>query len=303
MATKTVRRPQKTAEERAAEVDVLTEQLNTAVTELTTSDAWLSMLKVSARFTKYSPSNVLLLWMQAEQRGVSLTRVAGYRTWQTMGRQVIKGSKSFAVMAPIRRRLTVEEAQNMTARGFRGCWEEDGRPVVMVRGFKLERVFRLEDTEGEPLPDVPEVGYVTGETPEGAWDALVGMITADGFKLTEEPEDGETRGHTDYTRRIVNVDPGYPLTERVHIALHEIGHVRCDHEGRDISRGQRETEAESVAFVVCSVLGLDLGDVATIYTAGWNNGDAEVIQAAQTAIHKAAQTILADLAQIGEPGH
>lgn len=65
MATKTVRRPQKTAEEHAAEVDALTEQLNTAVTEFTTSDAWLSMLKVSARFTKYSPSNVLLLWMQA----------------------------------------------------------------------------------------------------------------------------------------------------------------------------------------------------------------------------------------------
>jgi hypothetical protein len=139
MATKTVRCPQKTAEERAGEVDALTEQLNTAVTEFTTSDAWLSMLKVSARFTKYSPSNVLLLWMQAEQRGVSLTRVAGYRTWQTMGRQVIKGSTSFAVMAPIHRRLTAEEAQNMTARGFRGCWEEDGRPVVMVRGFKLVR--------------------------------------------------------------------------------------------------------------------------------------------------------------------
>jgi hypothetical protein len=28
-----------------------------------------------------------------------------------------------------------------------------------------------------------------------------------------------------------------------------------------------------------------------------------VIQAAQTAIHKAAQTILADLAQVGDPGH
>ena len=47
------------------------------------------MLKVSARFTRYSASNVLMLLMQAEQRGVTLSRVAGYRAWQAMGRQVV----------------------------------------------------------------------------------------------------------------------------------------------------------------------------------------------------------------------
>ena len=41
--------------------------------------------------------------MQAEQRGVTLSRVAGYRAWQAMGRQVVKGARSFAVMAPVRR--------------------------------------------------------------------------------------------------------------------------------------------------------------------------------------------------------
>jgi hypothetical protein len=57
------------------------------------------MLRVAARFTRYSPNNVLLLWMQAEQRGVSLSRVAGYRAWQAMGRQVVKSARSFAVLA------------------------------------------------------------------------------------------------------------------------------------------------------------------------------------------------------------
>ena len=52
------------------------------------------MLRVSARFTRYSPTNVLLLWMQAEQRGVTLSRVAGYRAWQAMGRQVVKGANA-----------------------------------------------------------------------------------------------------------------------------------------------------------------------------------------------------------------
>src|SRR5689334_5482660 len=72
----------KTADERAAEVEALAKQLNEAVAALTSSEAWLRMLRVSARFSRYSANNVLLLWMQAEQRGVSLSRVAGYRAWQ-----------------------------------------------------------------------------------------------------------------------------------------------------------------------------------------------------------------------------
>jgi antirestriction protein ArdC len=304
MATKTARRLQRTAEQIEAaqqackeEIEALTEQLNGAVIELTTSTAWVEMLKFSAQFTNYSPTNCLLLWLQAEQRGVTLTRVAGYRKWQSLGRQVVKGAKSFAVIAPVRRRLSVAEALERQAKGER-AFDSDGRPAMVVRGFKLERVFRLEDTEGEALPEPPDVGYVTGDTPEGAWEALAGLVAADGFTLTANPEDGETRGHTNYKDRTVNVDPRFNLPERVHVLVHELGHVRCQHGGegkREISRSQRETEAESVAFVVCSVLGFNLGDVSAVYNAGWNDGSPEIITAAQAAIHKAAQSILADL--------
>jgi antirestriction protein ArdC len=75
------------------------------------------MLRVAARFTRYSAPNVLLLWMQAQQRGVSLSRVAGYRVWQALGRQVLKGARSFAVKAPVSRRLTTEEATERARTG------------------------------------------------------------------------------------------------------------------------------------------------------------------------------------------
>ena len=289
-------RPGKSQEERAAEVEALAEQLNEAVVELTTSEAWLGMLRVAARFTRYSPTNCLLLWMQAEQRGVTLSRVAGYRAWQAMGRQVVKGAKAMAVRAPVRRRLTLEEATEQARQGLRPAFDPDGRPELAVRGFRLERVFRYEDTEGEPLPEEPEVGYVTGDTPAGAWDALSALVERDGYRLTAETEDGETRGHTNFTTRTVNVDPRYELAERMHILVHELGHVRCDHEGRrDVSRAQRETEAESVAFIVCTVLGLHLGDVAAVYVGGWTDGDPDTITAAQVEIHAAARGLLADL--------
>jgi hypothetical protein len=53
-------------------------------------------------------------------------------------------------------------------------------------------VFRYEDTEGEPLPERPEVGDVTGDTPNGAWDVLAALVTRDGFRLTAEPEQDDT---------------------------------------------------------------------------------------------------------------
>jgi hypothetical protein len=159
----------------------------------------------------YFPQNVLLLWMQAEQRGVTLSRVAGYRAWQALGRQVRKGSRSLAVVAAVRRRLSLEEATERARGGQRPAFDTDGRPALVVRGFRCERVFRYEDTDGEPLPERPEVGYVTGDTPAGTWDALAALVTRDGFRLTAETETDGARGHTDFTTRIVNIDPGTPM--------------------------------------------------------------------------------------------
>ena len=234
--------------------------------------------------------------MQAQQREVTLSRVAGYRAWQEMGRQVVKGAKSFAVRAPVRRRLTTEEATERARTGQRPAFDADERPALVVHGFRLERVFRYEDTEGEPLPEAPEVGYVTGDTPSEAWDALAGLVARAGYRLTAEAEDGETRGHTNFTQRVVNVDPRYELAEQVHVLVHEPGHIRCKHESRrEVSRAQRETEGESVAFIVCTVLGLQLGDASAVYVGGWTDGDPDTITAAQTAIHTAARGLLADL--------
>ena len=140
--------PARTPEERAAEVEALAEQLNDAVAELTTSEAWVGMLRVAARFTRYSPTNCLLLWMQAEQRGVTLSRVAGYRAWQALGRQVVKGAKSLAVRAPVRRRLTVEEATERARTGQRPAFDADGQPALVMRGFRLEWAAAIWDVQG-----------------------------------------------------------------------------------------------------------------------------------------------------------
>src|SRR3954471_407767 len=71
-------------------------RLTDAVAALTTSDGWRRMLTVAARFHSYSPHNVLLIGIQRPDA----TQVAGYRTWQSLGRQVRHGERGIAIIAP-----------------------------------------------------------------------------------------------------------------------------------------------------------------------------------------------------------
>ena len=56
----------------------------------------MQMLHTAARFPTYSSSNVLLI--DAQRPGA--TRVAGLRTWNQLGRLVVKGEKGIAILAP-----------------------------------------------------------------------------------------------------------------------------------------------------------------------------------------------------------
>src|SRR2546423_7800577 len=72
------------------------DRIAAAVSDVASSEQWQSMLTVAARFHRYSANNV---WLILAQRA-SATRVAGYRAWQQMGRQVGRGERGIAILAP-----------------------------------------------------------------------------------------------------------------------------------------------------------------------------------------------------------
>jgi Antirestriction protein len=305
MGATTARRPGKSEEQRAAEVAQLTEQLHAAVGELTSSEAWVRMLAVAAKFHRYSWRNQVLLWVQAEERGMTLSRVAGYRKWGQLGQQVRRGERALAILAPLRRRLSAEEAAKLGKEGKK-AYDRDGRPAQVVRGFRVERVFDESQTEPmpghDPVPGPAAWTEQTGAGPRGLWAALVGIVEGERFVLEHRPAvsgDGGAHGWTDYLRRIVWVNSACDEAEQVRIISHELAHIRCDHEHRDVSRAQGECEADSVAAVICAAVGFDISDSAVDYIATWASRDqSEVLDAALAAIHHAAASVLADL----EPG-
>src|ERR1700710_2276520 len=114
-----------------------------AVDELTTSDAWRQMLTVAARFPTYSANNVLLIGVQRPEA----TRVAGFRTWQSLGRQVRKGEKGIAILAPCLYRPKEPAKAARTAAVDEQGHTEPGA-TRQLRGFRAVHVFDLAPPHG-----------------------------------------------------------------------------------------------------------------------------------------------------------
>ncbi len=125
----------------AQKTDIL-DQLRAGIEQLTSSEQWTRWLDVQRRFHHYSCGNCLLI----SQQRPDASQVAGNRRWQQLGRQVRKGEKGIAILAPVGNRLrrTVEDED--------GVESED--VLRAVRAFRTAFVFDIAQTDGEPLPEI-----------------------------------------------------------------------------------------------------------------------------------------------------
>src|SRR6266849_5013001 len=70
------------------------------------SESLVQYLRMVARFHRYSLHNVLLIALQKP----NASYVAGFRTWNKLGRFVRKGEKGILILAPMIKRIAEEDA-------------------------------------------------------------------------------------------------------------------------------------------------------------------------------------------------
>ena len=269
-------------ETRTATADVI-DQLRQGVATLTSTDQWTRWLRVQRRFHHYSWGNSLLILMQRPDA----TRVAGYHTWKSVGRQVRKGEHGIAILAPIVHRLNVEG--------------EDGTERVVMgqpTAFRLARVFDVAQTEGEALPEV--VSRLKGDDAGSRFAGLVRVGASLGYSVEVSELPGERNGDCTFELKRIRVREGLEPAQSVKTLAHELAHAILHSEAdcTGVTRSVAELEAESVAFVVCDDLGLDSSAYSFGYIATWTGcGDAadKAIGASAQRINTAARTILEQL--------
>lgn len=235
------------------------------------SDNLKRFLTVAANFHNYSLNNWFMIFGQRPDA----TRVAGYKAWQKMGRQVKGGSKAIKIIAP-RKGKKKDAEGNATDKEY--------------LFFTTANVFDISDTEGEELPTVFRVEGDPGDS----LFALESFIESQGIKLEEKESLSGALG-VSYGGRIevkAGLEPAQRFTTLVHELAHELLHKQADRE--TLSKATKETEAEAVSFVVGQAIGVDsLGQTAD-YVQLWK-GDLDVFNASLGRIQKCAKTIIEGL--------
>lgn len=229
-------------------------------------------LAVMSRFRRYSWSNVLLIYTQFPQA----THVGGYHFWLKLGRHVRKGEKGIAILAPMvgRKRQSGDE-------------ELEANEQTRVFGFKSCHIWDVSQTDGTELP---QFAAVTGD-PRDYLARLTRFVAAQNIALEYDAAIAPARGMSSGGK--ITLLPDLAPAERLATLAHEVGHELLH---RDERRSQtthtiRETEAEAVAFVVCSAIGLDVSTASSDYVL-LHGGDKATLVESLALIQQTAAVIL-----------
>lgn len=234
-------------------VKELYNRLLKGVENVFTSGRLEEFLRFQARFHRYSFGNTLLIYTQKPDA----TYVAGYKTWQKLGRYVKKGEHGIMIFAPCQKKVLVKN-------------DETGEETeeVHLAGFRVAYVFDISQTEGKPVPEFAK--SIQSDTPAGE-ELYAVLLTVSPVPVEIGKLPGKAKGcYNPVTRRITIAD-WVTGDHRAKVLLHEIAHALAEtalpKDEADRIRG--ELIAEGAAFIAASHFGIDAGEYSFDYLASW----------------------------------
>ncbi|MFA5111328.1 MAG: hypothetical protein WC443_07990 [Desulfobaccales bacterium] len=162
----------------------------------------------------------------------------GIKQWNQVGRRVKKGAKAFRIFAP--RIIRVKPKQSAELDEIE---DQEAKGQQRVAGFLLIPVFRVEDTEGEPLT------YETLEVPDLP---LMEVARVWGLNVKAIPGNGWFYGSFQTSTGDISL-----ASPEEKVFFHELAHGAHSRSGRlkESAPWQREMVAELSAAVLCRVCG------------------------------------------------
>ena len=249
----------------------LLDQLKDRIDQVQSSEEFKKILATMAKFHSYSWRNCLLISMQCPYA----TKVAGYRTWQKMGRNVKKGESAIWIFAPMTFKRKDED-------------EEDDEQIVTM--FRPVPVFDYGQTEGEPLPALETTSIAN--THEELLEKLKTLSSKLKIEVTFEELPG-IEGVSKIGQ--VVIDSRKNSTEQSIILIHELAHEIIHDSSQvrhQLTTEQKEMEAEATAWIVAQHIGLPETNSDRYLALYHKSYD---LQESLAVIHKTSQQIINSL--------
>lgn len=226
--------------------------------------------KAYSNFHRYSAGNCISATFECFARDLEVGPINTFNGWKSLGRYVKKGEKAIHLCMPITHKTTVtndegeEEEKTFTRFVWRPNW------------------FTMSQTDGDD--------YEAQETPE--WTKENALTALDIKEETFKHTDGNVQGYAH--DRVIAINP---LNKQAHKTIfHEVAHILLGHtdvKAHDTKPPQslREVEAESVAYLCCTLLGLNQVAESRGYIQHWL-GEDDIPETSARRIFKVTNDIL-----------
>lgn len=262
-------------------IDKAIETMNKGVYEYLDSDRFKTLLDTMSKFHDYSLNNTLLILEQNPRA----TQLAGYNKWQQdFNRQVKRGEKGLMIWMPVE--IKVKENHYVLDENGNRILGDDGKfkreeVVVKKRTFKIGYTFDVSQTEQIEVKEVIELSPVKElEGNVKDYPTLTkALMEISPVPIKIEAFKASAKGCYNSLTNEIKIQPDMSEAQTIKTMIHEIAHSivhsneNLDHlkkdENIEFSKSEKEVQAESIAYIVSSHLGIDTSDYSFPYVATW----------------------------------
>ena len=259
---------------REEKMSAIQKKLEDGVRAIFTSEKYQEYISAMSKFPRYSINNCILIASQLPEASL----VCGFRKWQTeFNRTVNKGEHGIMILAPIKGKTEVVEEvfdENNKAVVAENRNQKTEKVTREYQTFRPVYVFDVSQTSGDPLPTLASE---LNETVDSFEEMKGVLISISPVPVSFETINGGANGYYSPTAGKIVIDERLPQLQMLKTMVHEIAHATLGHGSKEDKwdRQTKEVQAESVAYWVTQMIGLDTSDYSFGYISGWSK-DKEV---------------------------
>lgn len=262
-------------------IDKAIETMNKGVYDYLDSDRFKTLLDTMSKFHDYSLNNTLLILEQNPRA----TQLAGYNKWQQdFNRQVKRGEKGLMIWMPVE--IKVKENHYVLDENGNRILGDDGKfkreeVEVKKRTFKIGYTFDVSQTEqieGKEVIELSPVKELEGNVKDYP-TVTKALMEISPVPIKIEAFKASAKGCYNSLTNEIKIQPDMSETQTIKTMIHEIAHsiVHSNEnlnqlkqkDNVEFSKNEKEVQAESIAYIVSSHLGIDTSDYSFPYVATW----------------------------------
>lgn len=227
------------------------------------SDVFKNYLEFVSKFHKYSTKNIQLI----QSQNPLASRVASFKKWKELERQVKKGSKAIWIYAP-----RLKDKKDVNGEVIK---DSNNEPIKETY-FVLVPVFDVSQTVGSK--ELPQPIYCLSENMENKEEFLqlyFSLKTFSPVPVSIEPIENGSNGYYHLSDKRIVIKEGMGEQMTIKTLIHEITHAKLHANSQavfgDSCYRRQEFEAESVAYIVSKYYGIDSSEYSFGYLSSWTN--------------------------------